>query len=108
MKKPLSEFYEKLKALGLPITHVSWEVGKVPPLPYLVYYQTGKNPWHADNTTFYSTNVITVELYSDYKDEKLEALLEAFFCSQNITLSSVGETFWEDEHLYEVAYEFEI
>lgn len=104
----LSEFFEKLKTIGLPVTYEVWEKGNVPGLPYIVYYQTGKNPWYADNKPYYLTNTVTVELYTDYKDEELEASIEAFFDSQNITLSSINETFWTDEHLYEVAYEFEI
>ena len=108
MKKSLNDIYEGLKTIGIPVTYEYWEKGNVPDLPYIVYYQTGKDPFYADNTNYYSTNVVTVELYTDYKNEKLEASLEAFFNSQEITLSSIDETFWTDEHLYEVAYEFEI
>ena len=104
----MSEFYEGLKSIGLPVTYEAWEKGNVPDLPYLVYYQTGRNPFYADNENYYATNLVTVELYTDYKDIELEASLEAFFNAQNITLSSIDETFWTDEHLYEVAYEFEI
>ena len=104
----MEEFYSKLCELGLPVTYRQWEEGNVPSLPYIVYYSTGKNPWYADNTTYYSTNVITVELYTDDKDLKTEALLESFFNSQKITLSDVYETFWDDEHLHEVSYEFEL
>ena len=108
MKKSLDEFYKALKTIGLPVTFNSWEKDKVPPLPYIVYYETGIDPFYADNQNYYFRKIVTVELYSDYKDEKTEASLEAFFNSQNITLSNVEETFWEDEHLYEVSYEFEI
>lgn len=108
MRKNLNDIYEGLKTIGLPVTYFEWEKGKVPDLPYLIYYQTGKDPFYADNKNYYARNVVTVELYTDYKDEKLEASLEAFFNAQNITLSNVEETFWTDEHLYEVAYEFEI
>lgn len=104
----LNDIYKGLKTLGLPVTYYEWEKNNVPDLPYLIYYQTGKNPWYADNQTYYSTNVVAVELYTDYKDEKLEASLEAFFNAKNISLTSITENFWTDEHLYEVAYEFEI
>ena len=108
MKKNLSELYKDLKSLGLPITYYEWEKGKVPDLPYLVYYETGKDIFYADNESYYLRNVITVELYTDYKDEELEALLESFFNAQNISLINVEENFWSDEHLHEVSYEFEL
>lgn len=108
MRKNLSDIYEGLKELGLPITYYEWEIGKVPDLPYLVYYETGKEPFYADNQTYYARKTVTVELYTDYKDEKTEALLESFFNAQNITLSFVEENFWSDEHLHEVSYEFEL
>lgn len=104
----LNDFYEKLKELGLPTTYYEWEVGKVPELPYIVYYESGKNPFYADNENYFATKLVTVELYTEYKDTELESLLEAFFNSQNITLSDVYENFWTDEHLHEVSYEFEI
>lgn len=105
MKKPLSEFYENLKTIGLPVAHVEWEVGKVPNLPYIIYYQTGQTPWYADNNNYYGSKNVTVELYTDYKDEATESLLEAFFYAYNIPIQNIEETFWSEEHLYEVSYE---
>ena len=108
MRKSLNDIYNGLKSLGLPVTHIEWEVGHVPELPYIIYREDSKSSFHADNKPYYLTKTITVELYSDYKDEKTEALLESFFYAQNITLSNVEENFWAEEHLYEVSYEFEI
>ena len=109
MKKSLNKFAGELEsAIGLPVAYRQWEENNVPDLPYLIYYETGKNPFYADNRTHYFSYVISVELYTENKDPKIEALLEAFFYAQNITVSNVEEMFWDDEHLHEVLYEFEI
>lgn len=112
MKRSLNDFYKELKTYAeknnLPVTYREWEENNAPALPYLIYYETGKNPFYADNNAYFLSNLISVELYTDKKDLNLESLMEAFFYDQNITLSSVTSEFWNDEHLHEVLYEFEI
>lgn len=103
----LKNIYKGLSEI-LPTAYREWEEGEVPDLPYIIYYESGKNPWYADNKTYYASYLISVELYTEKKDKEQEASLEAFFNARNITISNQEETYWSDEHLYEVLYEFEI
>ena len=108
MSKNLNDIVEGLKTQGLPVAHRQREVGHVPDLPYVIYYETGKEPFYADNQTYYLNKAVTVELCSDYKDEELETRLESFFYAQDIPLSYVEENNYTEEHLYVVSYEFEL
>lgn len=108
MKKSLAELHKELETIGLPVAHRQWEEGAVPPLPYIIYYESGKKAFHADNKPYFVIKTISVELYTENKDEETEALLEAFFYAHDISLTNIEEEFWDDEHLHEVLYEFDL
>lgn len=104
----LSEFYQQLKnETGLPSVYHHWTVGKAPALPYTVYYVVERKDMFADNEAFLKIYSMNIELYSDSKDEELEARVESFLNGLGI-VPYISEQYVDDEQMYETIYEFDL
>ena len=104
----LSEFYKQLKnSTGLPSAYHHFEVGKAPALPYTVYYVTERDDVIADDQSYFKVRSMTIELYTDSKDEDLEARVENFLNGLGI-VPVISEQYITDEKMYEVIYEFDL
>lgn len=96
-----------LETTGMPVTYHHWEVGEVPPLPYLIYYEDSSDPFYADNRVYQQVTGVTVELYTDRKDPAIEAKLETVLDHNDIAYTTY-ENYLESEQMYLRGYEFEI
>lgn len=101
------EVYEMLKSTGLPVTYLSWQIGSVPALPYIVYYYPNSDDFIADNINYQKINALNVELYTKNKDFATESLVEAIL-SQNSLVYEKTETWLEDEEMFQILYETEV
>jgi len=102
-----AEIIEMLNSTGLPVTYFQWQVGQVPPLPYLVYYYPIMTPETADGKNHASVYQFNVELYTKNKSFETEDLVEAAFTDKGITFTK-DESYINDEHMYEVLYITEV
>lgn len=96
-----------LKTTGMPVTYHHWEIGEVPPLPYLIYYEDSSDPFYADNRVYQQVIGVTVELYTDRKDPAIEEKLETVMDHSDIAYT-IYENYLESEQMYLRGYEFEI
>lgn len=63
---------------GLPGSKYSWPYGRVPPLPWFVYYRDKRGEVHADNDTYCTVPRYIAELYMRENDPELvDAFAEA-------------------------------
>lgn len=76
-----AEINALIKSMGLPVTYHHWQPGKVPPLPYLVFWFDDMQHFAADNTMYQKILSVQLELYSNRKnfaaEEKVERVLDA-------------------------------
>ena len=77
-------------------------------LPCIIFYQNGINPFYADGEIFYFTNKYVVELYTQIKDEALEAKVIQILKENNITHKPRGENLIEGESFYINTYDMEV
>ena len=63
-----AEINALIKSMGLPVTYHHWQPGKVPPLPYLVYWFDDMQHFAADNVMY--QKILSVQVYT------FEVLLE--------------------------------
>ncbi|WP_195270326.1 hypothetical protein [Eubacterium sp. 1001713B170207_170306_E7] len=96
-----------LKTTGMPVAYHHWEVGEVPPLPYLIYYEDSSDSFYADNRVYQQVIGVTVELYTDRKDPAIEEKLETVMDHNDIAYTTY-ESYLESEQMYLHGYEFEI
>ena len=103
----LKNLEECLKTAGMPVTYHHWEVGEVPALPYLIYYENSSNDAYADNMAYAKIPEVTVELYTDRKDPETESRLEAVFDENEIPYTWY-ESWLESEEMFLRGNEFEL
>lgn len=96
-----------ISSVGLPYTYHHWEVGKVPPLPYIVFLYDQQRGFTADNSMYQKIVSVTLELYSNKKDfnaeERVEQTLE-----ENGIIYEKYEEYISSEKMFEQVYEFEV
>lgn len=99
----LTELYQLLKMLKLPLAYHHFEEGHSPTPPYLVYLVTDSENFGADNWAYQRQLIVNLELYTAKKDlateEKVESLLDsAFFYFDKV------ENYIASEKLYQITY----
>lgn len=101
----MDKLYEILKSTDLEVAYHHFN--NPPPLPYIVYLQTGSDNFGADNRVYQKINDYQIELYSDYKDPETEQVLEDTLDNNGIFYDKF-EDYIESEKLYMVAYQIQI
>lgn len=96
-----------LEELGLPFAYDHFAEGESPETPFICYLSPGSDNFAADGKVYYKINEFHIELYTDYKDPKLEKRLEDILDGASIFYEK-SETWIESEKLYEVLYTFEM
>lgn len=99
----LNEIYAKLKTIGIPIAYLKFD--KPQKLPFAVYYESGTGIKGADNYNLYRELTITVELYTNKKDTRLERAVENLFRDREITKYS--DAYLKDEDMFMTVFSFD-
>ena len=101
----LSEMKTLLEETHLPVSFSSVPLDQNTARPYICYFQDEDRNFAADGIVYYSRRYIVVRLYTDYRDETSEGLIEA----------ALAEMYWQksisflnDEKLYEITYDIEV
>ena len=58
-----AEINALIKSMGLPVTYHHWQPGKVPPLPYLVFWFDDMQHFAADNVMYQKILSVQLELW---------------------------------------------
>ena len=66
----MSELYELLKELKMPVAYHHFIKAKSP--PFIVYYRVNSKNFVADDTIYTKTNIYRIELYTKQKDVNKE------------------------------------
>lgn len=101
----MDEILKALRRLKLPFAYNHFAEGEAPTPPFICYMVEGSQNFFADNRVFERIDHITVELYTDRKDPKLEAAVEKAFCA---FCWDKSEAYIETEKLYQIIYEIEV
>lgn len=84
---------------------MEYKEGTAPDPPYCVYYSVGATMLYGDNTNYGTFTNVNLELYTDKKDLASESKVEKILNDNEFAYTKT-ETYWSDEKLYEVLYEF--
>ena len=99
----LEDLSNELETIGVPVTYRQFEKDHAPDPPFIIFYDGEKIGFSADNIDYFTRLEVFIELYTDYKDEKLEEKIEKIFRSQNIRFESEA-MYWDEERMHEVLY----
>ena len=96
---------EAINGFSGKVVYRAWPIGQSPALPFIVFYTTGDDSFKADDKIYYAKKTVIIELYSEYKDETSEALVEA---AMDGIIYSKDETYIDDERMTLVTYTMEV
>lgn len=82
-------------------------VGKVPPLPFICYFETSTDNTFADNKVYNTFKGVSVELYTESKDLKSEGLIEDALNQASIPWNKY-EQYIDTEKCYQITYSMEV
>jgi len=89
------------------VAYRAFPVGAAPALPFICYLDTSTDNFIADNEVYAVIYGVDVELYTQYKDQQSEALVEACLSDLGIVWQKYDE-YIDSEAMYEVVYSFNI
>ena len=98
----LTQVYMKLKTLGLPVAYMAFKTVVSP--PFIVYFVDSEEVRGGDFDNSIIDRSLTVEFYSDTKNETTERAIEALFVGCDIKKS---ETWIDSEKMLQVAYDID-
>ena len=102
----MSELYELLKELKMPVAYHHFIKAKSP--PFIVYYRVNSKNFVADDTVYTKTNIYRIELYTKQKDVNKEIEIENLLDRSGIIYEVISESYIENEKIYQVIYEINI
>ena len=101
------EVAQIVKEVGLPYAYHHFSKKTAKPPPFICFYYPGDDDFKADNVNYCRINRLTVELYTNNKDFKLEKDVEAVLQAHDLAYSK-EETYISSEKMYMVTYETEV
>lgn len=102
----MSELYELLKELKIPIAYHHF--GKSTSPPFITYYRANSQNFVADDSVYKKIDVFRIELYTKQKDIAKEIELENLLDRSGNIYEVISENYIESEKIYQVIYELDI
>ena len=102
-----AEIVEMAEETGFPVAYDHFCEGDSPEPPFLVFLFPSSDNFSADGQVYAKINELHFELYTDKKDPKVEAKVEAVLDRRGIFYDK-SEVWIADERLYEVLYTMEV
>ena len=98
---------EMMQEMELPFAYHHYAEGESPEPPFLLFLSPVENTFSADNSMYFSSKMLDIELYTDVKNPELEKQVEQVLKRYKIYYTK-SEVWIESERLYEVIYETEV
>lgn len=103
----LEELAGLVRKTGIPSAYDHFAEGESLDPPFICYLLPGSSNFAADGRVYFKGSEARIELYTDRKDLKSEAVVEEALDSAGIFYNRL-EAWIGSEKLYEVVYSFEI
>lgn len=94
---------ETIDAFKNKVAYRAFPKSEAPALPFICYLATTTDNFTADNQVYLVRQEVDIELYSHYKDQTSEGLIEDKLNEYSIVWDKYDE-YIEDEDVYEVIY----
>ena len=95
-----------LESLKIPVAYHHFN--QKTKVPNLIYYIRDTENFCADNMVLIENATIVIELYSTKKDVKLERQLKDILINNELPYDLIGESFIEEEKVYQTIYEINV
>ena len=101
------EVMQMLAETKSPFAYDHFAEGEAPDPPFICFLSPGSENFAADDVVYMEFSNLSIELYTDEKDPKLEDSVEAVLNSHEIFWNK-SEVWIETEKLYEVLYQMTV
>ncbi len=98
-----NEILAMLDEMDIPYAYDHFAEGESPQPPFICFLYPDVDMFSADNVVYFSSNVLNLELYTDYKSIDLEKRIEEILTEHELYYEKT-ETWIDSEKLYEVLY----
>ena len=103
----IKDFKTLLSTTGYPVGYYQFPKGRVPKLPYILYYFPNYDDLLADNINYVNIANANIELYTKEKNFDVEAKLEKILNDAGFYYYK-SESYLKDEEMYEVLYQIRV
>ena len=94
----LNKLYEKLKTLGYDVAYHHFD--EEPTLPFIAYYEDGREYLYADDSNYHENKQMTIEVYTNTHDEEIISKVKSLLDENGISFSLRAFIYIEDEKMY--------
>lgn len=98
---------EILEEVGLPYRYHHFETDEAVEPPFICWIVPGSQNFAADGKVYFKTDNVNIELYTDFKNQELEEMIENVLEQKEIFWEKT-EVYIESEKMYEVVYELSV
>lgn len=102
----LDQLKNILKTLKLPVAYSHFKKRVSP--PYIAYSVTQTTNYFADNIVVKKVLNVNIELYTEEKNVELEESLEKILNDNELPYEIEGESFIEEENIYQIIYKITV
>lgn len=102
----MQDLIDLLSETGIPFAYDHFAEGESPEPPFITFLIPASDNFSADGVVYLKVDVVHIELYTDEKNPKTEALVENVLDAHEIFYDKT-EVWIESEKLYEVLYSYE-
>ncbi len=98
-----NEVIAMIEEMEIPFAYDHFAEGEAPDPPFLCFLYPRAENFGADNIVYHKSNVLDIEIYTDYKDPALEEKIENILTEHDLYFTK-SEVWIDSEKLYEVLY----
>lgn len=77
------------------------------PLPFICYLEVSADNFNADNKAYFKRRLVDIELYTEFKDENAEQLVEDALDDNELPFDK-SEEYIDSENCYMITYTLEV
>lgn len=107
MKMTRAEIKTMVKSIGLPCAYYEFQKDTAQAPPFVVWIFGQNTDVMADDENYVDKEVLSIELYTKYRDFEQEAAVEAVLKSYGFAYSK-EPNFIQSEQIWQIAYESEV
>ena len=96
-----------VEEIGLPFDYYQFPEGTGQDPPFIVWFLSEDNDFHADNNNFCDIETLNIELYSSSKDFDLEAQVESVLKEHDMSYHKESAEI-DSEKIWQTSWEMEV
>ena len=103
----INEINQMVAEIGLPYSYYEFPEGTSQSPPYVVWFLSNDDDFHADDTNYCDIEQLNIELYTSEKDFDLEKQVESILTAHGLSFYKESERI-DSERMQQTSWEMEV